>query len=58
MLNYYSGPDRGHEELDDGTNKRLPSGTRLDWGNIDFDVNLLIADMAFEQDGQLFLRYL
>lgn len=54
MLNYYSGPDRGNEELEDGVNLRLPSGKLLDWGNIDFDVNLLIADMALDQDGQYF----
>ena len=54
MLNYYSGPDRGHEGLDDGVNLRLPSGTLLDWGNIDFDVNLIIADWATDPDGQYF----
>ena len=54
MINYYSGPDRGNEELIDGVNHRLPSGTRLDWGNIDFDVNLIVADMAFDPDGQYF----
>jgi FtsP/CotA-like multicopper oxidase with cupredoxin domain len=54
MLNYYSGRDRGHEALDDGVNLRLPSGSLLDWGNTDFDVNLLIADMALDPDGQYF----
>ncbi|WP_217639968.1 multicopper oxidase family protein [Palleronia marisminoris] len=54
MLNYYSGPDRGHEGLSDGINLRLPSGTELDWGNIDFDVNLIISDGATDQDGQYF----
>lgn len=54
MLNYYSGPDRGHEGRDDGINHRLPSGTRLEWGNIDFDVNLIISDYATDQTGQLF----
>jgi len=54
MLNYYSGRDRGHEGLNDGVNLRLPSGTLLDWGNIDFDVNLLIADMALDETGQYF----
>lgn len=54
MLNYYSGPDRGHEALDDGINLRLPSGELLDWGNIDFDVNLIIHDFALDQEGQLF----
>lgn len=54
MLNYYSGRDRGNEELEDGVNLRLPSGRLLDWGNIDFDVNLLIADMAYDTGGQYF----
>lgn len=54
MLNYYSGPDRGNEALDDGVNLRLPSGSLLDWGNTDFDVNLVISDAATDQDGQYF----
>ncbi len=64
MLNYYSGPDRGNEvlggtyKLPDGSfqeiNLRLPSGTHLDSGNIDFDINLIISDMATDPDGQLF----
>ncbi len=54
MLNYYSGPDRGHESLDDGVNLRLPSGSLLPWGNIDFDLNLLIGDYATDPDGQYF----
>src|SRR5262245_9856629 len=54
MVNYYSGRDRGHETITSGTNLRLPSGTRLGWGNIDFDVNLVISDGATDQDGQHF----
>jgi len=54
MLNYYSGPDRGHESLDDGVNLRLPSGGELPWGNVDFDVNLMVGDMAFDPQGQYF----
>jgi FtsP/CotA-like multicopper oxidase with cupredoxin domain len=54
MINYYSGPDRGNEELDDGINLRLPSGKLLDYGNVDFDVNLIVSDAAFSQNGQLF----
>ena len=34
----------------------LPSGKALDWGNRDYDVNLLIADKAWDQDGQLFFN--
>jgi manganese oxidase len=52
MINYYSGPDRGNEQLVDGVNLRLPSGKLLDYGNIDFDVNLIVSDLATRQDGQ------
>ena len=54
MVNYYSGPDRGNEELDDGINLRLPSGSLLDSGNLDFDVNLIVSDSAQDPTGQLF----
>ena len=54
MVNYYSGPDRGNEVLADGVNLRLPSGKFLDYGNLDFDVNLVISDGATDQDGQYF----
>ncbi|NRP23318.1 Spore coat protein A [Ensifer adhaerens] len=53
-INYYSGPDRGNEELADGVNLRLPSGKLLGWGNIDFDVNLTFSDCACDASGQLF----
>jgi FtsP/CotA-like multicopper oxidase with cupredoxin domain len=52
MCNVYSGPDRGREDLDDGINLRLPSGTLLKWGNVDFDVNLAISNPATDADGQ------
>jgi FtsP/CotA-like multicopper oxidase with cupredoxin domain len=54
MVNYYSGRDRGHETITSGTNLRLPSGTRLGWGNIDFDVNLVLSDGATDAQGQYF----
>ena len=54
MMNYYSGPDRGHERLTDTVNLRLPSGYLLPWGNIDFDINMMISDFATSPDGQLF----
>jgi FtsP/CotA-like multicopper oxidase with cupredoxin domain len=54
MINYYSAKDRGNEKLNDGTGLRLPSGTLLDFGNIDFDINLIISDAAFDPDGQYF----
>ncbi len=64
VVNYYSGPDRGNEVIPGGTytsstgpkpiNLRLPSGNQLDWGNVDFDVNLVISDCATDPDGQMF----
>lgn len=53
-VNIYSGPDRANEALDDGVNLRLPSGSLLDWGNTDFDINLVIWDAVFDLSGQLF----
>jgi FtsP/CotA-like multicopper oxidase with cupredoxin domain len=53
MFNIYSGLDRGNEAIKDGVNLQLPSGTAKDWGNLDYDVNLMIADKAFDRDGQL-----
>jgi FtsP/CotA-like multicopper oxidase with cupredoxin domain len=54
VVNYYSGPDRGNDKLKDGVNLRLPSGSLLDWGNVDFDVNLVLSDAATDPTGQLF----
>jgi FtsP/CotA-like multicopper oxidase with cupredoxin domain len=61
LLEYFSGPDRGYERPDlseaaNAVNLRLPSGWRngKTWGNRDFDVYLLIQDVAFSPDGQLF----
>jgi len=56
MMNYYSALDRGNEALNDGVNLRLPSGTALPWGNRDYDVNLLVADKAWDKDGQLWFN--
>ncbi len=53
-ITYYSGRDRGNEEIDDGVNLRLPSGRLLPWGNVDFDVNLNITDCCTRSNGQLF----
>jgi FtsP/CotA-like multicopper oxidase with cupredoxin domain len=67
MVTYYSGRDRGYErplddKVADGVNLRLPSGylkknadgTPAYWGNRDYDLNLILSDAAFDQDGQLF----
>src|SRR5262252_85880 len=55
MFNIYSGLDRGNEAIADGVNLRLPSGTAKDWGNLDYDVNLMLADKAFDSSGQLMM---
>jgi manganese oxidase len=56
MVTMYSGRDRGNEVLNDGVNLRLPSGSHRakHWGNLDFDVNLIISDAATDPTGQLF----
>jgi manganese oxidase len=56
MFNIYSALDRGDETVNDGVNLRLPSGSSngKGWGNLDYDVNLVLADKAWDQDGQLF----
>ncbi|MBZ9780079.1 multicopper oxidase domain-containing protein [Pseudomonas sp. REP124] len=56
MMNYYSAMDRGNEALEDGVNLRLPSGSALPWGNRDYDVNLMIADKAWDKNGQLWFN--
>jgi FtsP/CotA-like multicopper oxidase with cupredoxin domain len=53
MFNIYSGLDRGNEELRDGVNLRLPSGSAKSWGNLEYDVNLMLADKSFDRDGGL-----
>jgi FtsP/CotA-like multicopper oxidase with cupredoxin domain len=54
MFNLYSGLDRGNEGINDGVNLRLPSGTANDSGNLDYDVNLMLADKAWDRDGQMY----
>ncbi len=62
MMNYYSAIDRGREGFQcnyanaANPNLCLPSGTALDWGNRDYDVNLMIADKAWDANGQLFFN--
>ena len=53
MFNLYSSLDRGNEEINDGVNLQLPSGTAKDWGNLEYDVNILLSDKACNSDGQL-----
>jgi len=62
MMNYYSSIDRGREGFScnytNAANPNLcfPSGTSLDWGNRDYDVNLVMADKAWDADGQLYFN--
>jgi len=56
MMNYYSALDRGNDAIDDGVNLKLPSGSAMPWGNRDYDVNLLVADKAWDQTGQLWFN--
>ena len=62
MMNIYSAIDRGREGFQcnyaNASNPNLcfPSGTGLDWGNRDYDVNLLVADKAWGKDGQVFFN--
>jgi FtsP/CotA-like multicopper oxidase with cupredoxin domain len=56
MMNYYSALDRGNESVNDGVNLRFPSGNALPWGNRDYDVNLVFADKAWDQNGQLWFN--
>ena len=53
MFNLYSSLDRGNEEIYDKVNLRLPSGKAKDWANLDYDVNLMLADKAWGADGQM-----
>jgi len=36
-------------------NLRLASGTTKDWGNLEYDVNLMFNEKAFDSEGQLFM---
>ena len=53
VKNYYSSIDRGNESIEDGVNLRLPSGSSLSWGNRDYDVNLVVSDKCWDDEGQL-----
>ncbi len=57
MFNIYSALDRGDETVNDGVNLRLPSGSSngKGWGNLDYDVNLMFNEKAFDSSGQLFM---
>lgn len=42
-----------HYANPNNANLCLPSGAGLDWGNRDYDVNLVVADKAWDANGQL-----
>ncbi|MBK8815070.1 MAG: multicopper oxidase domain-containing protein [Methylococcaceae bacterium] len=42
-----------HYANQNAANLCFPSGTGLDWGNRDYDVNLMLADKAWDNNGQL-----
>src|SRR5471032_3261424 len=54
MFNLYSALDRGNESINDGVNLRLPSGTAKSWANLDYDINLLLSDKAWDSTGQMY----
>jgi FtsP/CotA-like multicopper oxidase with cupredoxin domain len=62
MMNMYSAVDRGREGFQcnyanpANVNLCFPSGTGLDWGNRDYDVNLVVADKAWDAQGQAFFN--
>ncbi|MEJ8835805.1 cytochrome c peroxidase [Ramlibacter sp. AN1133] len=56
MMNYYSALDRGNEAINDGVNLKMPSGSAMPWGNRDYDVNLVVADKAWDAEGQLWFN--
>src|SRR5262245_850792 len=59
MFNIYSALDRGAEDMNGGVSLRLPSGqasvSGKAFGNLDYDVNLMLADKAWDRNGQLFM---
>ncbi|MCX7068781.1 MAG: multicopper oxidase domain-containing protein [Methylococcales bacterium] len=42
-----------HYNNPNNANLCLPSGSNMDWGNRDYDVNLVVADKAWDNTGQL-----
>jgi FtsP/CotA-like multicopper oxidase with cupredoxin domain len=55
MFNIYSSLDRGNEGINDGVNLRLPSGTAKSFGNLEYDINIMLNEKAFDASGQLFM---
>jgi manganese oxidase len=55
MFNIYSALDRGNETINDGVNLQLPSGSLKSFGNLEYDINLMLNEKAFDSEGQLFM---
>jgi manganese oxidase len=55
MFNIYSALDRGNEGINDGVNLQLPSGTLKDYGNLEYDINIMLNEKAWDADGQLYM---
>jgi FtsP/CotA-like multicopper oxidase with cupredoxin domain len=55
MFNIYSALDRGNESINDGVNLRLPSGSLKDYGNLEYDINIMLNEKAWDADGQLYM---
>jgi manganese oxidase len=55
MFNIYSSLDRGNEGINDGVNLRLPSGTAKSFANLEYDINIMLNEKAFDASGQLFM---
>src|SRR5262249_38991805 len=57
-FNLFNALDLVADDINDGVNLRLPRGrasvSGKSWGNLDYDVNLMLADKAFDEEGQLF----
>ncbi len=71
MMNLYSAIDRGNETINchykdpnagnpnvvpKNVNLCMPSGSKLAWGNRDYDINLVITDKAWDRQGQLWFN--
>ena len=48
-------PDRASWALNEPVTPGLPGGSAIDCGNVDYDVNLVIGDKAWNRTGQLWM---
>jgi FtsP/CotA-like multicopper oxidase with cupredoxin domain len=52
LYNMYSAVDSGNEAARHPGALGLPSGTAKPWGNLDYDINLVLGNYAFDQNQQ------